>query len=180
MSSSAPITWGRESVLQFLDAQGIGYREARHKAVCTMAESAALDLPLTGCRCKNLLVQGKRGTNRFLVLTPAEASVDLGALGRTLVVGRLSLCPPDEMLRLLGVAPGAMSPFALVADTESKVRLLMDAQLGNTRHFLFHPFVNTATVAIDANGLGRFLAATGHSLEIVAMPRRTTAVDASA
>lgn len=171
------MNWTRESLLQFLDDHGIDYQEATHAAVYTMAESATLDLALSGCRCKNLLVQSRKGAERFLLVTPADAAVDLGALGRALGLGRLSLCPPSEMMDLLGVAPGGMSPFALVADMGvTKVRLLMDSALQPASHFLFHPLVNTATLSICSEGLSRFLAAINHPPEFVAAPRRTLEV----
>jgi Ala-tRNA(Pro) deacylase len=103
--------WNRESLLQFLAAKNIGFQEARHEAVFTMTESALLGIELRGTRCKNLLVQDKKGIAKFLLLTPPEAAIDLAALGRMLGVGRLSLWPAGEMEGELGVAPGAMSPF---------------------------------------------------------------------
>ena len=163
----------RESLLQFLDTQGITYQEARHAAVYTMAESASLAQSLEGVRCKNLLVHSKKGPDRVLVITPPDAMVDLGALGRSLGVGRLSFCSPAEMMNLLGVEPGAMSPFALVADREArKVRLIMDLALMPASHFLFHPMINTATVSIYSDELSRFLAAIDHPPEFLAIPRR--------
>lgn len=167
------MSWTRESLLQFLDARGIVYREATHAAVYTMGESAALASSLDGVRCKNLLVQSRRAADRLLVVTPPEAMVDLGALGRTLGIGRLSFCSPSEMTELLGVEPGAMSPLALVADQDDrKVRLLLDLALKPASRFLFHPLVNTATVSIDSEGFARFLTAIGHHAEFVAVPRR--------
>ena len=167
----------RESLLQFLDTQGITYQEARHAAVYTMAESASLAQSLEGTRCKNLLVQSRKGLDRLLVVTPPDARVDLGALGRSLGVGRLSFCSPSEMMSLLGVEPGAMSPFALLADREAKkVRLIVDLALKPASHFLFHPLVNTATVSIYSEELSRFLAAIDHPPEFLAVPRRANEV----
>lgn len=167
----------RESVLQFLDTQGIPYREARHEAVYTMADSASLPQSFEGVRCKNLLVQSKKGVDRLLVVTPPDAMVDLGALGRSLGIGRLSFCSPSEMMDLLGVEPGSMSPFALLADQEArKVRLIVDLALKPASRFLFHPVANTATVSICSDGLFRFLAAIGHHAEFVAVPRRAIEV----
>lgn len=168
--------WTRETLLEYLAEQGIAFEEAMHGAVFTMAESAALGVSLSGSRCKNLLVRGKKGTHRFLVVTGPNASIDLGALGRVLGVGRLSLCPPEDMQRILHVTPGALSPFALVADAGlDKVRLLFDKGLRGNSHFLFHPMVNTSTFSISGNDLKKFVESTGHSMEYVDMPARTSA-----
>lgn len=172
------MAWDRESLLQFLDSRGIAYREATHAAVYTMGESAALAPSLDGVRCKNLLVQSRKSADRLLVVTAPDAMVELGALGRSLGIGRLSFCSPSEMTDLLGVEPGAMSPLALVADQDArKVRLLVDLALKQAPRFLFHPLVNTATVSIDSEGFLRFLAAIGHPAEFVAVPRRAVPLD---
>lgn len=168
---SAP--WTRQSLLEYLHAKGIAFEEAIHPAVFTMAESAALDIALPGSRCKNLLVRNRKGTHRFLVVTGPDASVDLAALGQALGSGRLSLCPPAEMLDRLGVAPGALSPLALVADTaDTRIRLLMDESLLLNPGFLFHPLVNTSTLGMDRKSLEKFLESTGHCAEYMEIPGR--------
>ncbi len=162
----------RESLLALFDELKLNYRQTAHDAVYTMAESAALNATLLGCRCKNLLVQNKKGSARFLVVTTPDARVDLGELGRRLDVGRLSFCSPETMQELLGVTPGAASPFALAADTDGRVKLVVDAGLASATHFLFHPLVNTATVSIGWEDLARFLAAVDHPATFVDIPQR--------
>lgn len=168
--------WTRESLLSFLDIQRIHIQEALHPAVFTMTESAGLSLALPGCRCKNLLVRNKKGTLRYLIVTSPNAAVDLGALGKMLGSGRLFLCPAPEMMDLLGIAPGAMSPFSLIADRDAKqIQLVMDAELATASHFQFHPLINTSTVAISQEELAQFLAAVGHPPRYEAIPRRAAA-----
>ena len=165
--------WNRETLLQYLTDCAIAYEEVEHGPVYTMAESAALGIGISGCRCKNLLVQGKKGSHRFLVVTHANSPIDLAALGQILGVGRLSLCAPEEMQQALQVAPGALSPLALLADAGAeKVRLLMDERLRANAAFLFHPLVNTSTISIGANDLKKFVGSTGHTVEYVGMPLR--------
>lgn len=164
----------REALLAFLEARGIKYVEEEHAAVFTMAESMQLKLSVDGWRCKNLLVKNKKNTERFLVITTPDAAVDLGALGRNLGVGRLTFCTPDDMVSLLGVGPGSASPLALLADQMAKkVRVLMDSELEHVDTYLFHPFVNTATLQIGREGLLQFLAAVEHILEVVPVPKRS-------
>lgn len=166
------MTWDRESLLSYLRDKAISYREVRHEAVFTMTDSALLPLTLPGTRCKNLLVQDKKATSRFLIVTFPNAVVDLGSLGRALNVGRLSLCPPDEMQGLLGVGPGSLSPLALVADSDRQIQLVIDRGLRDKVFFLFHPFVNTATVSIESTEFLRFLQTTGCIPHWVDLPRR--------
>ncbi|MDS1138880.1 prolyl-tRNA synthetase associated domain-containing protein [Pusillimonas sp. SM2304] len=165
--------WTQEKLLAFLNTQGIDIQQRQHPAVFTMAESAGLNLNLPGTRCKNLLVRNKKNSHRYLIVTPPDAAVDLGALGKLLASGRLSLCSPADMLDLLGVAPGAMSPLSLIADQEAQqIQLIMDADLAASRHFQFHPLVNTATIAISQEDFRKFLAAVNQSFRYLPIPRR--------
>lgn len=170
--------WTRDALLEYLHRNGIAFEEAIHSAVFTMPQSAALGLKLPGSRCKNLLVRDQKGAQRFLVVTGPDASVGLGALGRMLGVGRLSLCPPEDMQTALQVPAGALSPLALVADAgPEKVRLLLDEGLRTQPRFLFHPLVNTSTLSITSADLARFAESTGHDLEYADMPERTPAAE---
>jgi len=171
MSQTLP-TWSRASLLAMLDHLGLDYRETQHDAVYTMADSAALGARLAGCRGKSLLVQNKKGTARFLIVTHPDTRADLTALGHRLGVGRLSFCPPEAMQHLLSIMPGAASPLALAADTQNQVQLLMDMQLQSTTCFLFHPLVNTSTIAISTEDLQTFLVAIHHPATFIEIPQR--------
>jgi len=166
--------WGKTTLLNYLSAQRIAYEEVLHQPVFNMAESSTLGLNLEGTRCKNLLVQDKKGTQRFLVVTAPDVSLDLGGLGRILGVGRLSMCPAEAMFSLLQVLPGALSPLALAVDVNpNKVRLLLDSSLRSVSRFLFHPLVNTSTISLLHEDFCRFIESTGHAVEYVSMPIRT-------
>lgn len=165
--------WSRPSLLEYLRNKGIAFEESIHPAVFTMAESAALDIGLEGQRCKNLLVRNKKGTQGFVLVTGPDAGVDLAALGQALGTGRLSLCPPAQMQDLLGVAPGALSPLALVADRAAPpLRLLVDESLRMNASFLFHPLENTSTICLTRESLEKFLESTGHCAEYIRIPSR--------
>ena len=72
-----------------------------------------------------------------------------------------------EMLRTL---PGAISPMGLLFDGEKKVRLAIDRALRGEERLLFHPCVNTATLAVSgADFFERLLPALGHEAAYVDM-----------
>lgn len=155
--------WNKERLLRLLDAHGIAYTAVDHPPVATMAESARLGLPLKGSRCKNLAVRNKAGTRNLLVVVPPDKGVDLGSLGRELGVGRLSLCQSEGLLDLLGVRPGALSPFALAADgPPARFTLILDRAVAHEPFLLMHPMVNTATLSIAQADFRRFLQIVEH------------------
>jgi Ala-tRNA(Pro) deacylase len=60
------------------------------------------------------------------------------------------------------VEPGSVTPFGAINDREGRVTVALDAALLAHGTVNFHPLTNTATTAISAEDLKRFLEATGH------------------
>jgi Ala-tRNA(Pro) deacylase len=154
----------KDDVLRLLAEQDIPFACEEHDSVLNMSESGMLTLSLTGARCKNLLLQDKKG-HYFLVVTTAGKSLDLAALANALGSKRLSFASADTLFELLGIRTGSLSPLALVNDEDKRVRLVIDAELSGEERFLFHPLANDASVSIDRNGLDLFLRHVGHPAE---------------
>lgn len=70
-------------------------------------------------------------------------------------------------MRYLGIAPGAVSPFALVNDNEGLVRFVMDRALMDYACLNLHPLSNAMTTSIAPGDLARFLAEVGHATETI-------------
>jgi Ala-tRNA(Pro) deacylase len=77
--------------------------------------------------------------------------------------GRLSFGSPERLRTYLGVEPGSVTPFAVINDTDHKVRLVLDRALQEGGPVNAHPLTNTMTSAIALPDLLRFFAATGHA-----------------
>ena len=146
-----------DELLRQLTEWQIDYELQAHAPVATMAESAALPHALRGERCKSLLLQDKRGRLYLLATSAAQGSVDLAALRTSLGSARLSFARSEVMSSRLGVTPGALSPLALINDADQAVTLVMERALAGVETFLFHPLVNTATIALSADGFAAFL-----------------------
>lgn len=102
---------------------------------------------------------------------PFDKRIDLAALGRLLPATKLSMASPEWRLQHLGIAPGAVSLFALLHDSAHAVELVLDQAVWDASHVQAHPLRNTATVALSHAGLLSFLAHTGHVPRIVTVPR---------
>jgi Ala-tRNA(Pro) deacylase len=63
---------------------------------------------------------------------------------------------------VLGIVPGAASPFALMNDTELRVRAVVDEGMLVRDPLNFHPLRNDRTTATAASDLLRFMRDTGH------------------
>jgi Ala-tRNA(Pro) deacylase len=65
-------------------------------------------------------------------------------------------------MKYLGVIPGAVTPFGVVNDAESSVRVVLDRGILDREPLNFHPLDNAMTTSIGAQDFIRFLEAENH------------------
>lgn len=151
----------REDLLSRLSDLGIDARTTNHPAVFTVEESKALRGDLPGVHCKNLFLKDKKG-QFWLVVLPEDRDVDMKDLRRRIGSHHLSFCRPEALSEVLGVAPGAVTPFAAINDAAGLVNVVLDKALTDAEAVNFHPLENTATTTIKPADLIRFLEAIDH------------------
>jgi len=157
-----------DELFAFLDRNQIAHSTVTHPPLFTVEEAQALRGAIPGGHTKNLFLKDKRDTV-FLVVAPEEARIDLKTLHQKLGANRFSFGSAELMLELLGVVPGAVTPFGVINDTSLRVNVVLDA--GMMRHAVlnYHPLVNTMTTSVAREGLLAFLKATGHEPRIEAV-----------
>ena len=100
-----------------------------------------------------------------------DRQVSINALARAAGAGRVEMAPAEQLLALLGVQPGSVTPFGMVNAPPGAVRIVLDAGLLRDHVWIhFHPLVNSMTTAIRPAGLLRFLESLGHRPELLEMP----------
>ncbi len=144
-----------------LDRLGIPHRTTTHVALFTVEQSRALRGQIPGGHTKNLFLRDRKDA-LFLVVALEDAVIDLKRLHQRLGCGRLSFGPAELLREALGVAPGAVTPFAAINDTAQRVTVVLDAAMMDHAILNYHPLVNTMTTSIASGDLVRFLTATGH------------------
>jgi Ala-tRNA(Pro) deacylase len=158
----------RQELFARLAGLGIETRTVEHEALFTVSDSSRLERELPGAHTKNLFLKDEHGA-LFLVVAMASARVDLKALARTLRAGRFSFGKPDLLLEALGLTPGSVTAFAVINDTQGRVRLVFDAGLMQHDTINCHPLENTATTNIARDDLLRFIRACGHEPTITVL-----------
>jgi len=154
-------------LLARLDALGIEVEIHRHPPLHTVAESRELRGTLPGGHIKNLFLRDKK-RKQWLVTVLEDATVDLKALRHTLgASGNLSFGSADLLSASLGVAPGSVTPFAVMNDPDGIVSMVLDRAILDYDPINAHPLHNGATAAIGRDALLRFLAESGHAPELI-------------
>ncbi len=155
-----------DELLGYLETLGIAYDAAWHEPIFTVEEGRALKASLAGAHSKNLLLKDKAGA-LVLVSAEAEAGLRLNRLHKALGTKRLSFASEAVLGEVLGVTPGSVTGFALVNDAELRVRFVMERTLAEADEVNFHPLRNTGTVRVSQADFRKFVAATGHEVEVV-------------
>lgn len=161
---TAPAT--QEELFAFLDSLGIARRTQRHAPVFTVEEARALRPLQPGGHCKNLFLKDRK-EKLYLVIAEADRPLDLNALAKALGVSRFSFGKPALLRQALGVAPGAVTPFALINDRTHGVRVIIDGDFLAHDIVNAHPLTNDATTALKPADLLAFIRACGHRPDIL-------------
>jgi len=160
-----PIT--PDELFTALDRLGIAHPTVTHPPLFTVEQSQSLRGTLAGGHTKNLFLKDKKGA-LFLVTALEDAVIDLKSLHhRVGASGRFSFGSADAMRDVLGVIPGAVTPFGAINDTAGRVTVVLDSALMQHAIVNAHPLVNTMTTSIANADLVRFLESTGHPPWIV-------------
>ncbi|WP_207460214.1 prolyl-tRNA synthetase associated domain-containing protein [Azospirillum sp. SYSU D00513] len=162
-----PLPTSPDELLARLAELGIEAVTHRHPPMRTVEDSKALRGALPGGHCKNLFLKDKKDQH-WLVVALEDARIEMNGLDKAIGSARLSFASPDRLWRHLGVRPGSVTPFALINDTEKRVRVVLQEAM--MRHDLlnYHPLMNDRTTAIRSADLLAFIRACGHEPAVVA------------
>jgi len=145
-----------------LDSLGIKHSTVKHPPLFTVEQSRSLRGQIPGGHTKNLFLRDKKYAI-YLVVTLEDAEIDLKGLHRLLKAdGRFSFGSSDLLREVLGVEPGAVTPFGVINDTEGRVTVVLDSAMMEHETLNYHPLVNTMTTSINRDDLVKFLDSTGH------------------
>jgi Ala-tRNA(Pro) deacylase len=152
-----------------LDRLDIPHTTITHPPLFTVEQSRALRGRIPGGHTKNLFLKDKKDA-LFLVVAVEDAAIELKTLHRLLgASGRFSFGSAELLGAVLGVIPGAVTPFAAMNDTAGRVTVVLDAAMMTHDILNYHPLDNTMTTTIARDDLVRFLVATGHQPRIMAV-----------
>ena len=151
-----------KDLLELFEDLGVPYTLYRHPAFFTVEDGRAHHEGIPGGHCKCLFVKDKKA-KMVLALVHENLKVDLKALAKDLGLGRFSFCNEERMIRVLGITPGAVTPFALMnvsgeaLEQKESLNVVVDQHLQDFDVVHFHPLHNEATVAITPGDLLKFI-----------------------
>ncbi|MEM7124367.1 MAG: prolyl-tRNA synthetase associated domain-containing protein [Pseudomonadota bacterium] len=155
-----------DDIFARLNDLGIDYETHEHVPVFTVEEAREHCGHLPGCHSKNLFVKDKKGV-LWLIVARDDAPIRLSQLEKEIGAKRLSFGKPDLLMEVMGVVPGAVTPFGLINDTEVRVNVILDEKLMAADIVNFHPLSNDRTTALAPADLLRCIESFGHQPRVM-------------
>ena len=156
----------KQETYDYLTSRGIPYEVTEHAAVFNMEELDAVALPYPDCDAKNLFVRDDKKRNYYLITVKGDKRVDLKVFQKAHGTRKLSFASAEDLMAIMRLTPGAVTPLGLLADEERKVTLYLDAAfLGGPAGV--HPNDNTATVWLNAEDLVKLIEAHGNTVNVI-------------
>lgn len=119
----------KAEIYQYLTGKGISYEVTEHGAVYNMEDLATMDLPYPDSDAKNLFVRDDKKRNYYLITVKGEKRVNLKEFRKAHGLRNLSFASPDDLMAIMGLIPGAVTPLGLLNAEEKKVIFYLDQEL---------------------------------------------------
>ena len=156
----------KQETYDYLTTHGITYEVTEHAAVFNMEELDAIDLPYPDCDAKNLFVRDDKKRNYYLITVKGDKRVNLKEFRKAHGLRNLSFANADELMSIMKLIPGAVTPLGLLNDEERKVTLYLDSAFAGSLIGV-HPNDNTATVWIKGADLVKVIEDHGNTVNMV-------------
>lgn len=156
----------KQETYDYLKSRGIAFEVTEHQAVFNMAELDSVELPYPDRDAKNLFVRDDKKRNYYLITVVGDKRVDLKEFRKAHSLRALSFASADDLLAIMGLTPGAVTPLGLLNDQDCKTTLFLDK--GFTDGLIgVHPNDNTATIWLQAQDLIRVIEEHGNEVKVV-------------
>lgn len=150
---------------EFLNKSGVNYEITEHKAVFNMEELGEVKLPYPEFDAKNLFVRDDKKQNYYLITVKGDKRVNLKEFRKKYGLRNLSFASAEELMKIMGLTPGSVTPLGLLNDEEHIVKFYLDYEFNGTLIGV-HPNDNTATVWLKSEDLIKIIKEHGNEVSL--------------
>lgn len=155
-------------IYEFIKSKNIWYEITEHKAVFNMADLARINIPYPESDAKNLFVRDDKKRNYYLITIKGNKKVNLKEFRKSNNIRNLSFASENDLMNILGLIPGAVTPLGLLNDKDLKVTFYLDKDFVYKDSIIgIHPNDNTATIWIKVDDLINIIKEHGNMVNIV-------------
>lgn len=133
-----------------------------------MAELREINIPYPEANAKNLFVRDDKRRNYYLITVKGDKRVDLKEFRQKNNTRSLSFASEKDLMNIMGLIPGSVTPLGILNDTEIKVKVFLDEDFLNAPSIMgVHPNDNTATIWLKTDDLVSMIKEHGNEIEFI-------------
>ena len=152
-----PLSNMEKRVYETLDSLEIPYERVENDVVETMEECVEVDRALGAEIRKSVFLTNKKKTEFYLSVLPAAKPFDAEEFMDQIGCTKPSFATGEQMIKLLGVAPGTAGVMSLMNDEDGRVELMIDREVANDEWFACNACDNRSHLKIKTRDLLRKL-----------------------
>ena len=137
----------------YLEKHKIEYKNYKHPAVFTVAESKKIKIDIPALHTKCLFLKDEN-SQFYLVAIPAEKRLNINLLRKKFNLKKLYFASKEELKSELNLTPGSVSIFGMIYSKNTN--LIIDKELWDAESVGFHPNINTSTILLNHENLEKF------------------------
>ncbi len=158
----------KNKICSYLKNKNIWFEITEHKPVFTMKELADIPFPYPQADAKNLFVRDDKKQHYYLITAKGDRRVNLKKFQQALQTRRLSFASESDLMEIMGLPPGSVTPFGLLHDTKHLVQSYIDRSFLDDPGIIgVHPNDNTATLWIKTKDLVLILQEFGCAVQVI-------------
>ena len=158
----------KQDIFNFLDEKGIWFEITEHKAIYNMNELSQIGIPYPEADAKNLFIRDDKKRNYYLITVKGDKRVNLKEFRKANQTRPLSFASEKELMSIMGLIAGSVTPLGILNDKEIKVKVFLDKDFYENPGIIgIHPNDNTATVWLKVEDLVNIIKEHGNVIEIV-------------
>lgn len=155
-------------IYNLLKEKDIWFEVTNHKAVYNMEEVSEIEMPHKEYEAKNLFIRDDKKKNYYLISVKSDKRVNLKEFKNKYDTRPLNFASESDLMIIMNLIPGAVTPFGLLNDKDLKVKFYLDKYfLENEQIIGVHPNDNTATVWLKVNDLLNIIKEHGNDINII-------------
>ena len=158
----------KDKIYELIKNKNIWYEITEHQAVFNMQELAQIKVPYPERDAKNLFIRDDKKRNYYLITVKGDKKVDLKEFRRNNNTRPLTFTSSEDLMEILNLIPGAVTPLGVLNDKERKVIVFMDEFFKEEPSIIgIHPNDNTATIWLYTKDLIDIIKEHGNAVEII-------------
>ena len=143
------------------------YTVKYHEPILTIEQADEFGLAMEGLNLKNLFLREKKTGRFFLIIIDDHRQTDLKYFKEVAGWRQVSFAKEEELMEILGVGVGTVTPLALFHDVDKCVVVVLGREISEASDLekvSFHPCRNDATLTMTKRDFLRFLTHMGNTV----------------